>query len=113
MTQPAPALATVEVETGAKPVGSVIWLHGLGADGHDFEPAVPALVPAGSRALRFVFPHAPVRAVTLNRGARMRAWYDILGFDRHVAQDQLGVRIRLPAYGRGRRHFWRDEFRGP
>jgi phospholipase/carboxylesterase len=92
MTQPAPALATVEVETGAKPAGSVIWLHGLGADGHDFEPAVPALVPSGARALRFVFPHAPVRAVTLNGGARMRAWYDILGFDRHVAQDELGVR---------------------
>ena len=92
MTPLAPALETVEVATGAQPVGSVIWLHGLGADGHDFEPAVPALVPAGARALRFVFPHAPVRAVTLNGGARMRAWYDILGFDRHVAQDGLGVR---------------------
>jgi phospholipase/carboxylesterase len=85
-------LATVEVETGPRPAGSVIWLHGLGADGHDFEPAVPALVGAGAAALRFVFPHAPVRAVTLNGGARMRAWYDILGFDRHVAQDESGVR---------------------
>jgi phospholipase/carboxylesterase len=92
MTQPAPDLAAVEIATGERPVGSVIWLHGLGADGHDFEPAVPALVPAGARALRFVFPHAPVRAVTLNGGARMRAWYDILGFDRHVAQDEIGVR---------------------
>jgi len=87
-----PALATVEVETGRRPTGSVIWLHGLGADGHDFEPAVPALVPAGARALRFVFPHAPVRPVTLNAGARMRAWYDILGFERHAAQDEIGVR---------------------
>jgi phospholipase/carboxylesterase len=88
----APLLATVEVETGPKPTGCVIWLHGLGADGHDFEPAVPALVPAGGRPLRFVFPHAPVRAVTLNGGARMRAWYDILGFERHTAQDESGVR---------------------
>jgi phospholipase/carboxylesterase len=85
-------LATVEVETGPKPYGCVIWLHGLGADGHDFEPAVPALVPAGARALRFVFPHAPVRAVTLNGGARMRAWHDVRGFERHAAQDESGVR---------------------
>jgi phospholipase/carboxylesterase len=85
-------LPCVEVETGPKPDASVIWLHGLGADGHDFEPAVPALVPAGTRALRFVFPHAPVQAVTLNGGARMRAWYDIRGFERHAAQDESGVR---------------------
>src|SRR5450631_3267897 len=85
-------LATVEVETGPEPYGSVIWLHGLGADGHDFEPAVPALMAPGGRALRFVFPHAPVRAVTLNGGARMRAWYDIRGFDRNAVQDESGVR---------------------
>lgn len=85
-------LATVEVETGPKPGGCVIWLHGLGADGHDFEPAVPALVHRGARALRFVFPHAPVRPVTLNGGARMRAWYDIRGFERHGAQDESGIR---------------------
>jgi phospholipase/carboxylesterase len=87
-----PLLATVEVETGPEPYGCVIWLHGLGADGHDFEPAVPALMAPGGRALRFVFPHAPVRAVTLNGGARMRAWYDIRGFDRNAAQDESGVR---------------------
>ena len=85
-------LATVEVETGAEPRATVIWLHGLGADGHDFEPAVPALVSPGLPALRFVFPHAPVRAVSLNAGARMRAWYDIRGFDRHAAQDDSGAR---------------------
>jgi phospholipase/carboxylesterase len=85
-------LATVEVETGPNPDGSVIWLHGLGADGHDFETAVPALVTPGMRALRFVFPHAPMRAVTLNAGARMRAWYDVRGFDRNAAQDESGVR---------------------
>jgi phospholipase/carboxylesterase len=88
----APPLATIEVETGLRPAASVIWLHGLGADGHDFEPAVPALVAPGARALRFVFPHAPVRPVTLNGGARMRAWYDIRGFDRHAMQDERGVR---------------------
>jgi phospholipase/carboxylesterase len=85
-------LETVEVETGPRPTGSVIWLHGLGADGHDFEPAVPALVRPGARALRFVFPHALVRPVTLNAGARMRAWYDIRGFELHAAQDEIGVR---------------------
>jgi phospholipase/carboxylesterase len=86
------SLATVEVETGRAPMAAVIWLHGLGADGHDFEPAVPALVAAGASAMRFVFPHAPVRAVTLNAGASMRAWYDIRGFERHAAQDESGVR---------------------
>jgi phospholipase/carboxylesterase len=84
--------ATVEVETGPDPAASVIWLHGLGADGHDFEPAVAALTPAGAPALRFVLPHAPVRPVTLNAGARMRAWYDIRGFERRAAQDEIGVR---------------------
>jgi len=85
-------LPAVEVETGPEPRAAVIWLHGLGADGHDFEPAVPALVAPGLPALRFVFPHAPLRAVSLNAGARMRAWYDIHGLDRHTAQDESGVR---------------------
>jgi phospholipase/carboxylesterase len=85
-------LPAVELETGPEPRAAVIWLHGLGADGHDFEPAVPALVAPGLPALRFVFPHAPVRAVSLNAGARMRAWYDIRGLDRHSAQDENGVR---------------------
>ena len=87
-----PLPATVEVETGPDPAASVIWLHGLGADGHDFEPAVPALTPARAGALRFILPHAPVRPVTLNAGARMRAWYDIRGFERRAAQDEIGVR---------------------
>lgn len=85
-------LDTVEIETGVQPAGSVIWLHGLGADGHDFEPVVPQLVRHGERALRFVFPHAPVRPVTLNNGYAMRAWYDIVGIDRHSRQDQSGIR---------------------
>ncbi len=85
-------LETVEVETGRNPAASVIWLHGLGADGHDFEPVVPELVPPGERGLRFVFPHAPVRPVTLNNGYAMRAWYDIVGIDRQSRQDEAGIR---------------------
>lgn len=83
-------LDTVEVSTGDAPEFSVIWLHGLGADGHDFEPIVPALrlpVP-----MRFIFPHAPVRPVTINQGAVMRAWYDILSLDRFSVEDDVGIR---------------------
>ena len=82
----------MEWETGATetPDGSVIWLHGLGADGHDFEPIVPEL-GLGSR-LRFVFPHAPVRPVTLNGGMAMRAWYDIISLDRDGPIDEAGIR---------------------
>ena len=71
-------LETIEVETGAKPVATVIWMHGLGADGHDFEPIVPELRLPSSLPVRFIFPHAPIRKVTLNMGMPMRAWYDIL-----------------------------------
>jgi phospholipase/carboxylesterase len=83
---------TVEIETGGDPVGSVIWLHGLGADGHDFGPIVPELGFDGRLALRFVFPHAPVRPVTINGGVSMRAWYDILTLDRGGPQDETGIR---------------------
>ncbi|MEE4173155.1 MAG: alpha/beta fold hydrolase [Xanthomonadales bacterium] len=84
-------LQTVEVSTGANPDFSVIWLHGLGADGHDFEPVVPMLgLPAGA-SLRFVFPHAPVRPVTLNGGMPMRAWYDIRNLTDGRDQDEAGV----------------------
>ncbi len=83
-------LETIDVETAAKPNAAVIWLHGLGADGHDFEPIVPELVERGSRAWRFVFPHAPVRPVSINGGMRMRAWYDIRGLDRNAAEDSAG-----------------------
>ena len=82
----------VEVESGRSPAASVIWLHGLGADGHDFESIVPQLVAPGERALRFVFPHAPVRPVTLNGGYAMRAWYDIVAIDRRAAEDERGIR---------------------
>jgi len=83
---------TVEVTTGENPVGSVIWLHGLGADGHDFEPIVPELRLPPELPLRFVFPHAPVRPVTINGGMAMRAWYDILSLDTIGRADAQGVR---------------------
>lgn len=84
-------LDCVEVETGVDPVASVIWLHGLGADGRDFEPIVPDLV-LSDIPIRYVFPHAPVRPVTLNAGFAMRAWYDIVGIDRSSPQDLEGIR---------------------
>jgi phospholipase/carboxylesterase len=83
---------TVEIEECADPEGSVIWLHGLGADGHDFEPIVPELELSGSVSLRFVFPHAPVRPVTINGGMAMRAWYDILTLERSGPVDEVGIR---------------------
>lgn len=82
----------IEVETAAAPDAAIIWLHGLGADGHDFEPIVPELVHEGERAWRFVFPNAPVRPVTINGGSRMRAWYDITSFDRTAGEDLVGFR---------------------
>ena len=81
----------VEVTTGENPVGSVIWLHGLGADGHDFEPIVPELHLPAELPLRFVFPHAPVRPVTINGGMHMRAWYDIVTLDAEGRADAKGV----------------------
>ena len=89
---PMALLETIELQTGADPTGTVIWMHGLGADGHDFEPLVPELVRRGERALRFVFPNATVRPVTINGGYAMRAWYDIAGIDRHTIQDEAGIR---------------------
>ena len=82
---------TVEVVTGENPAGSVIWLHGLGADGHDFEPIVPELRLPETLALRFVFPHAPVQPVTINGGMSMRSWYDILSFDSEGRVDDKGL----------------------
>lgn len=78
-------------ETGPDPVHAVIWLHGLGADGNDFAPIVPQLRSAGARPVRFVFPHAPVRPVTINGGMAMRAWYDILGVEISRDQDRDGI----------------------
>lgn len=85
------AAETVEVTTGDNPAGSVIWLHGLGADGHDFEPIVPELDLPATLPLRFIFPHAPIRPVTINGGMEMRAWYDILSLDTTGRADAGGV----------------------
>ncbi|HEY2633479.1 MAG TPA: alpha/beta fold hydrolase [Steroidobacteraceae bacterium] len=85
-------LETIEVETAVMPNAAVIWLHGLGADGHDFEPMVPEIVHRGERAWRFVFPNAPIRPVTINGGMSMRAWYDLKGLDRKAAEDVAGFR---------------------
>ena len=83
----------VEIESGdGEPQGSIIWLHGLGADGHDFEPIVPELRLPPALCLRFVFPHAPVRPVTLNGGMAMRAWYDIYSLERDGPADEAGIR---------------------
>jgi len=90
-------LPAVEHETAANPRFSIIWLHGLGADGHDFAPIVPELVDPAWPALRFVFPHAPVQPVTINNGMSMRSWYDIVGFDLLARQDEAGVRASIAA----------------
>lgn len=84
-------LETVEQETGASPQWSIIWLHGLGADGHDFAPIVPELVRPQWPAIRFVFPHAPKRPVSINGGMPMRAWYDIVSMDFRSRADAAGV----------------------
>ena len=84
-------LETVEIETAPSPGRAVIWMHGLGADGHDFVDIVPAL---GLRdtPVRFVFPHAPMRPVTINRGMVMRAWYDVRDDVGVRREDEAGVR---------------------
>lgn len=84
-------LDAVEHETAASPQWTVLWLHGLGADGNDFAPIVPQFVRPHWPAIRFVFPHAPVRAVTINNGVRMRAWYDIVDMDLARRADEAGV----------------------
>jgi phospholipase/carboxylesterase len=83
------SLPAVEISTGPIPALAVIWLHGLGADGHDFEPIVPQLTLPFP--VRYVFPHAPIRPVTINAGMRMRAWYDIVDL-RPGVEDEHGVR---------------------
>jgi phospholipase/carboxylesterase len=85
-------LPCVELESALPARASVIWLHGLGADGNDFPPIVPELHLPPSAAVRFVFPHAPVRPVALNGGARMRAWFDLANPDLGSGQDLSGLR---------------------
>lgn len=86
-----PTLPFIEIESGSTPIASVIWLHGLGADGHDFAPVVPELRLPENMPVRFLFPHAPEMPVTINGGYIMPAWYDILemNIDRKVDEQQL------------------------
>jgi phospholipase/carboxylesterase len=85
-------LEQVEVTLGTEPTGTVIWMHGLGADGWDFVPIVKELPLPGGLQLRFIFPHAPMRAVTINGGNVMRAWYDIAMTDIARLPDERGIR---------------------
>lgn len=87
-----PLLDCIELTTGTEPRGTVIWMHGLGADGWDFVPIVRELDPESALPLRFVFPNAPVRNVTINGGAPMRAWYDIAMMDFGRVPDEGGIR---------------------
>ena len=88
-----PLLSCIETETGPNPRHSVIWLHGLGADGNDFAPIVPELRLPASLPVRFVFPHAPVQPVTINGGMAMRSWYDILVPNLVRIEDEKGIRL--------------------
>ncbi len=85
-------LQSVEHCTTKFPAWSIIWLHGLGADGHDFAPIVPDLVRPDWPGIRFVFPHAPMRAVSINNGAVMRAWYNIVSMELDKRADEVGLR---------------------
>jgi phospholipase/carboxylesterase len=87
-----PLLDSIELETAPNPTHAVIWLHGLGADGNDFAPIVPELGLQNTPAVRFVFPHAPVRPVSINSGMPMRAWYDIVHADLVRREDEQGLR---------------------
>ena len=96
-------LESIEVETGPKPTASVIWMHGLGADGNDFVPIVHEINLQGAPDIRFVFPHAPMLPVTINNGYVMRAWYDVGWGDlegKTKQADEKGVRASQVAVGK-------------
>jgi phospholipase/carboxylesterase len=102
-------LPAVEIEPARTPRSAVVWLHGLGADGHDFEPIVPHLGLDPGLGVRFVFPHAPARPVTLNGGMVMPAWYDISDLDLRRRQDEEGI---LASSRAATRLLEREEARG-
>jgi phospholipase/carboxylesterase len=85
-------LPAIEIDPSVPPRASVIWLHGLGASGHDFEPLIPELGLVEEHAVRFVLPHAPEQPVTINQGYVMPAWYDIVGLELTARQDEAGIR---------------------
>lgn len=84
-------LSSIEIETGTPAKKSVIWLHGLGADGSDFVPIVPELHLPKDLNVRFIFPHAPIMPITINNGYEMRAWYDILSLSINTHVDITGI----------------------
>lgn len=92
MTSTNTLLSTIEINPASPPIGSVIWLHGLGADGNDFAPIVPELQLPSSIPLRFVFPNAPLKAVTINNGYIMPAWYDIISMEINQRADMNGIK---------------------
>lgn len=81
----------VIIESKKPAKAAVIWLHGLGADGHDFESIVPELTLSSRQDVRFIFPHAPMRPITLNEGYVMRGWYDIYALDMNAYEDEPGI----------------------
>jgi phospholipase/carboxylesterase len=93
-------LSTIDIEPKQTAQYSVIWLHGLGADGNDFVPIVPELRLPNTLNIRFVFPHAPVIPVTINNGYQMRAWYDIAGIDRDTSVDKTGITASVTLVGK-------------
>ncbi len=86
------SLERIQIDTQNDPDCAVIWLHGLGANGHDFEPIVPELNLPDSIRARFIFPHAPVQAVSLNNGMQMPAWYDIYSLEMNSKEDEAGIK---------------------
>ncbi len=82
----------IVIEPREAATASILWLHGLGADGHDFEPIVPELGADATRGVRFLFPHAPFRPVTINNGFVMRAWYDVLDMELTRRPDEAGIK---------------------
>lgn len=92
MSQSIDLLSTYNLETGTNPTHVIIWMHGLGADGNDFVPIVSELNLSPDVRIRFVFPHAPMRSITINNGYIMRAWYDIFYNDMSHKEDEIGVR---------------------
>jgi len=95
-------------DTHAQPAYAMIWLHGLGADGYDFMPVAQAMPATAAHRVRYVFPHAPTRPVTINNGMVMRAWYDIMGFDLRRDQDRGGIENSVKAVETLRDHLARQ-----
>ena len=85
-------LKTLQIESKDTPDSAIIWLHGLGADGNDFVPIVEELDLPDNLAIRFIFPHAPVRPITVNQGGLMPGWYDVISQDVASTEDEAGIR---------------------